>query len=198
MNLRLAFSLLIPLALGCLGVKRGDEGGGEIPDGPVRDSGMLVPDGDVFIPEGCVQVRRVIDGDTFTYVNAAGIEIRVRLLGINTRERGKPCYGTGRNALSFLIGGQIVRIDGDDHAGNLDDDDRELRYASLCGSAEIGEVNVQMVRGGWACVYDFFAEGLMLEEALREAERLAAQDPNPSESSCWIEDPGFCNLSESS
>lgn len=188
MILRLALSILIPMALaGCLGTKRGKDE--ESPDGSVKDSGTVPPDEGVIIPEGCVEVSRVIDGDTFEYVDLAGQEIRVRMLGINTPEEGETCYGTGRNALSSLIGGRIVSLIGDDNTADLDKYGRELRYVSLCGSTEIGEVNLQMVRGGWACVFEYFAEGLKLEAALRAAEGDAANDS----SGCWKDHSGYCD-----
>jgi endonuclease YncB( thermonuclease family) len=183
-------SILLPIALvGCLGTKRGDGEDDGGPDGSTGDSGTTPPDGDVFIPEGCIAVSRVIDGDTFAYVNPQGEEIRVRLLGINTPERGEACHETGRNALSSLIGGRIIRIDGDDNADNVDIYDRELRYVSLCGSTDIGEINLQMVEGGWACVFDAFVDGLMLEAALRAAERDAAS----AQAGCWEDNSRFCN-----
>lgn len=51
------------------------------------------------------RVTNVIDGDTFDTPNR-----RVRLAGVDTPERGQPGYEKAKQALTDLIGGQVVDI----------------------------------------------------------------------------------------
>lgn len=183
--------IVVSLALSCGVISRRDGKKPEVTDASVGDAGSVnsQPDGDVFIPEGCVEVSRVIDGDTFDYRNGNGEDIRVRMLGINTRESGQTCYETGRNALSSLIRGKYIRLARDENADNKDQYGRELRYVTLCESTEMGATNLQMVRGGWGCVNEYWVEGLALEDALRDAQSEASRN----RSGCWEDNSRFCS-----
>lgn len=183
--------IIVSLALGCGGSSRKEGKKEEVSDASGGDAGSVntQPDGDVFIPEGCVEVSRVIDGDTFDYRNENGEDIRVRMLGINTRESGQTCFETARNALSSLIRGKYIRLARDKNADNKDQYGRELRYVTPCESTEMGETNLQMVQGGWACVYEYWVDGLALEDSLREAQGEASRN----RSGCWEDNSRFCS-----
>lgn len=188
MNWRLPLQLLVPVTLalvaaGCGVASRREEGEDGGPDGAPADSGQL-PD---TLPDYCRLVSRVIDGDTIDYVDRQGGKVRVRLLGIDTKERGEPCYDRGRSALTALIGGQYIRMENDPGAEDRDRYDRELRYVSPCEDQAVGSINLRMVEEGLACV--FMANGLGLEAALRTAEREAAR----TRRGCWENDPRFCS-----
>jgi micrococcal nuclease len=79
-----------------------------------------------------VRVERVVDGDTLD-VTSGGETLRVRVYGINTPERGQPCYGEATRRLEALAGAE-VRLLPDER---LEDRyGRELRYlAGLDGNS---------------------------------------------------------------
>lgn len=184
--------ILVSLALSCRGSDSGEVGPEGASDGAALDSRTVktAPDGDVFIPNGCVEVSYVVDGDTFHYRDPkGGKDIKVRMLGINTREEGQTCYETGRNALASLLRGKYVRLERDPSADNLDQYDRELRYVTPCESDDTGSINIQMIRGGWACVLENWVDGLELEGALRAAQNTASQ----KRPGCWRDNPRFCS-----
>jgi endonuclease YncB( thermonuclease family) len=53
------------------------------------------------------KVLAVSDGDTFT-MEADGAKIRVRICGIDARERGQAGYGQAAGVLSSMIEGKTV------------------------------------------------------------------------------------------
>lgn len=90
-----------------------------------------------LLTDGEFQVKRVVDGDTFVYVNATGEDKTVRLLGVDTPETKDPrkpvqCFGKeASDETKSLIDGKIVKIASDPKADNLDRYQRELRYVYL-------------------------------------------------------------------
>jgi endonuclease YncB( thermonuclease family) len=100
---------------------------------PVPDPGGPGPD--------AVSVTEVTDGDTI--VVSGGV--RVRLIGIDTPERGQCGFHEASDALEALIGGRRVVL----AAGARDDSDRYgrlLRYVEADGT----DLNLEMVRRGHA------------------------------------------------
>lgn len=88
-------------------------------------------------------VSSVIDGDTIKLQNGE----RVRLLGINTPEKGQPYYEEATNGLKKLVEGKTVTLERD-----IEDKDqygRLLRYIYVADTF----VNLEMVREGYANVY---------------------------------------------
>lgn len=88
-------------------------------------------------------VSSVIDGDTVKLQNGE----KVRLLGINTPEKGQPYYDEATNRLKELIEGKTVTLEKD-----VDDKDqygRLLRYIYIDDTL----VNLEMVREGYGNVY---------------------------------------------
>lgn len=88
-------------------------------------------------------VTRVIDGDTIVIEGGE----RVRLLDIDTPERGEPCYSNATNRLKELIDGKEVILE--KRGEDKDVYDRLLRYVFLNNTL----VNLVMVREGWANMY---------------------------------------------
>lgn len=93
------------------------------------------------------EVVRVIDGDTLMFED----EVRVRLLGIDTPERGECFYEESKKYVEDLIEGEVVRIEkdisGSDRVGRL------LRYVYVpSDSPEEDDLFLQdhLVREGYA------------------------------------------------
>ncbi|HLC78195.1 MAG TPA: thermonuclease family protein [Candidatus Nanoarchaeia archaeon] len=87
-------------------------------------------------------VERIVDGDTII-VNGSS----VRLLGINTPEKGEVYYEEAKKFLNETIHGEVVRL----RMGKEDTDlyGRKLRYVFL----EERNINLEIVGGGYANFY---------------------------------------------
>ncbi len=88
-------------------------------------------------------VTRVIDGDTIVIEGGQ----RIRLLNIDTRERGENCYNEAKERLEELILLKNITIERDKE--NKDRYDRLLRYVYIGDEM----INIQLVREGLAIVY---------------------------------------------
>lgn len=85
------------------------------------------------------RVSEVIDGDT---IELEGVG-RVRLIGVDTPERGEECYEEATDFLRRRVGGKTVRY--------RDQQDREDRYdRALLDIFRGGElVNLDIAQAGW-------------------------------------------------
>jgi len=119
---------------------------------------LLLLIGCVYDPEG---VRYVIDGDTFVLNNGE----TVRLLGIDTPERGDINYNRAAYELQRRIAGRELELEGEEND----------RYGRSLREVFVNEdhVNVDMVRSGWARAYLHKGSKyeLILEEVQLEAQQ---------------------------
>jgi endonuclease YncB( thermonuclease family) len=137
-------------------------------------------------------VTTVIDGDTIRVNNAAGTDVRVRLIGINTPEADE-CFGPeSTEALEMLVDGKKITMVGD--VADMDDFSRLLRYVYLPDGTFVNEV---MVRQGFAVANEYppnVAQSEVLATALKRAKSedlgLWADDScgEPSEATLVITD----------
>ncbi|MFZ6015940.1 MAG: thermonuclease family protein [Patescibacteria group bacterium] len=128
-------------------------------------------------------VIHVVDGDTITVKldSDPNLEVKVRLLGINTPETVDPrrpveCFG--KQASDFakeLLSHQRVRLEADPEADEIDKYGRLLRNVYLPDGTD---VNALLVADGYANAYVSFpqnqerkAELRRLESEARQAER---------------------------
>ncbi len=86
----------------------------------------------------------VIDGDTFRVVGPGG-EQTVRMIGINTPERGECFYDEAAAALRFSLGDRPLRLVED--VSEVDQYGRLLRYVELEDGTDVG---AELVRAGYA------------------------------------------------
>lgn len=107
-------------------------------------------------------VTRVVDGDTLVIEGGE----RVRLLGMDTQESGKPCYETSKERLEELVLKKTVRIErnGEDQYG------RTLAYVFLDGTL----INRKLVEEGLAVAY-FYEEGGKYMDSIKSAEQEAME-----------------------
>ncbi len=110
-------------------------------------------------------VTRVVDGDTIVVEGGN----RIRLLDIDTPERGETCYKEAKNRLAELIDGKLVILE----KMNEDKDqyDRLLRYVFYNGTS----INVLLVREGLANTY-FYNKNTPYYNQLIEAEQVAKRE----------------------
>lgn len=110
-----------------------------IPD--IRGRGANSPDDStgVTVPGAVtVQVLQVIDGDTLD-VRAAATDLRVRLYGVDTPERGEACYQEATDRLQELAGPAVQLLP---DARAQDQFGRELRYVYALDGTFIDEALV--------------------------------------------------------
>lgn len=93
-------------------------------------------------------VTRVIDGDTIV-VLLDGREEKVRLIGIDTPEKGRPYFSEATRKTAELVLGKEVKLEKD--VSERDKYGRLLRYV-YTGSLF---VNAELVRQGYAMVYTY-------------------------------------------
>ena len=128
-------------------------------------TGETVRDFEV-IREGPFEVVNVIDGDTADLDNGW----RLRFSGINTPETGECYYQEAKDELKRLILGKQVYLENDyTDAGKYD---RKLRYVFVDDLL----VNEELVRGGFAKVYDKYKDDTRMYERLKDVEFLAARE----------------------
>jgi len=117
------------------------------------------------------RVVDVIDGDTVD-VLCGDREERVRLLNVDTPERGQPGYREARDYLSALVEDRSVRLlfetPGQPGRGGFG---RLLAYlVSESGS----NINLELIRQGWSPYYRKYGDG-RFPEAFQEAEEAARE-----------------------
>jgi micrococcal nuclease len=108
---------------------------------------LAAPDGR-FTQTGTVS--NVIDGDTLDVVLASGKRERVRLIGIDTPERGACYSATATSRARALAQAKRVVLKGDATQATRDRYGRLLAYVWLPGGKDLG---YQLVAGGFAKVY---------------------------------------------
>jgi endonuclease YncB( thermonuclease family) len=115
-------------------------------------------------------VTRVIDGDTVD-VRCGDFADRVRLLRIDTPERGQPGYYEARDTLAEMVQGREVYLEfetlGQPEPGT---------YGRLLAYLYIGDsnLNVEMVRQGWSPFWTKYGTGRLSGE-FQKAEMEARQ-----------------------
>lgn len=136
------------------------------------------PDGD---PAGASSdgwtVVHVVDGDTLDVRDGGGAEARVRLIGIDTPERGECGYEPATDLLARLTLGRPVRL----VAGARDDADaygRLLRYVDVDIDRRTVDAGLAVVRAGLAVTRYDSRDGYGAHA--READYLRADDASAS------------------
>ena len=120
--------------------------GGPAGDGPGPDAGPTAS-------QSGWQVTRVVDGDTVE-VSRDGVVERVRLLGIDTPERGECGFAEATALVGDLVAGREVTL----VEGNRDDRDRYdrlLRFVEVTVDGVVVDVGLRQLEAGLAAeVYD--------------------------------------------
>jgi micrococcal nuclease len=115
-------------------------------------------------------VSHVVDGDTIDVRLASGVTVRVRVIGIDTPERGA-CYANAATArTSALARGKRVILRGDATQDTHDRYSRLLAYVMVRGSLDMG---AQLLAGGYARVYIYAGRPFLRTAAYQRAEQAA-------------------------
>jgi micrococcal nuclease len=110
------------------------------------------------------EVSDIIDGDTIKLTNGE----RVRLIGINTPEKGQPYFQQATDRLEELIGSNPVKLEKDEE--DKDQYGRWLRYIYINDTF----VNLEMVKSGFAIAYEF-QPNVKHSDKFNEAEQKARE-----------------------
>ncbi|MBS3050761.1 MAG: thermonuclease family protein [Candidatus Aenigmarchaeota archaeon] len=110
-------------------------------------------------------VTKVIDGDTVVI----GGGQRVRLLSIDTRERGENCYNEAKQRLEELVLLKNITLERDKE--DKDRYDRLLRYIYVGDEM----INIQMIEEGLAVAY-IYEPNVKYRSAFLEAETAARDE----------------------
>ncbi len=119
----------------------------------------------IFEPRQETTVTQIIDGDTLVVEGGA----RIRLLGMNTPEKGEKFYSEAKEFLANLTFKKTVTLEKD--IENKDQYDRYLRYIWIDGTL----VNLELVRNGfaYALVYE---PNIKYQAEIAEAEQEAKEE----------------------
>lgn len=123
------------------------------------------PQAPVNIPglaDGEKMVTKIIDGDTVIIEGGSS----VRLLGIDTDEKGYPCFASAKQRLEELVLNKVVFLERDTE--DQDQYKRYLRYLILGGE----NINLKMVKEGFA-VARFSPDNKKYRKEITDAEKEA-------------------------
>jgi micrococcal nuclease len=116
------------------------------------------------------RVLRVIDGDTLV-VRVDGEPRRVRLIGIDTPERGDCGFRRATTELRRRVGGRRVVLEADPTQDREDRYGRLLAYVRRPGAERTAQE--ALLRSGWAEVYVYGGRPFRRVAAFRAAARSA-------------------------
>ena len=129
-----------------------------------------------LMPAGGVETRRdtnVVDGDTVDVASASGSQERIRVIGVDTPERGECGFADASAALAALVQGKSVTL----AAGARDDRDhygRLLRYLDVSGQ----DAGLALIQAGYAIARYDSRDGYGRHP--REASYVAADAASPN------------------
>ncbi len=126
-------------------------------------------------------VLRVVDGDTLV-VRRDGRKERVRLLYINTPERGRDGFEDAARALRSLVDRGEIRLAFEaEKSGRRDRYGRILAYVISDGR----NVNVEMVRAGWTRFWTRYGRGTIADRFIRAEKEARARDTGLWNAGAW-------------
>jgi len=90
-------------------------------------------------------VSKIVDGDTIRVLSSAGVEEKVRFIGIDASERGECGFAEASDALTALLSGKTVILS----RGTPDDRDK---YGRLLRYVDVGALDAgfELIQGGFA------------------------------------------------
>jgi micrococcal nuclease len=146
-------------------------------------------------PTGSFQLRgsvvHVVDGDTIDVALDHGARTRIRLIGVDTPERGQCFFTRATNVTARLSAEKRVVLRGDATQATHDKYGRLLAYVWLPGGHDLG---LQLLRAGVARVYVYDRPFTRLAVYDR-AERAAKRSPTSLWHRCAVQHKGRCDPS---
>ena len=115
--------------------------------------------------ENTAMVEYVIDGDTIIVEGGA----RIRLLGIDAREKGEGCYQEAKERLEELVLGKLVRLE--KGQSDVDKYGRCLRFIFY----EAQNISLELAREGFAKAA-FYGQDFSYRQEILEAQKQAIEN----------------------
>ena len=146
------------------------------------------PNGSFTLRGGVVHV---VDGDTIDVALDSGRRTRVRLIGVDTPERGQCFFTRASNLTARLAASKRVALQGDPTQATHDKYGRLLAYVWLPGGHDLC---LQLLRNGVARVYVYDRPFKRLS-VYNRAERAAKRRPSSLWHRCAARHTGKCDPS---
>lgn len=146
-------ALMIIWVMGCNQQIPPDSNLPDTPNKPASDSRESITGKVVSIP----------DGDTFTLLDQAGKEHRVRLQGIDAPERTMAYSRKATEALKSTVDGKAVEV----RFKERDHYERILGHVYVAGAY----INLELIKNGWAWHYKRYSDDPDMAEAEKVARR---------------------------
>lgn len=108
------------------------------------------------------KVVAIADGDTFTLLRNDNKQLKIRLHGVDSPERGQDFGANAKQGLSSLIFGQTVRME-------EKDTDRYGRTVAIVYTQANVCVNEQLLKDGWVWHYKEYDRNPVWDNFEREA-----------------------------
>lgn len=121
------------------------------------------------------RVVKIADGDTFTLLVNGNEQVKIRLDGIDAPEKGQAYGNKAKEYLSGMIWGEPVTV-------NVKSKDRYGRSIGKVSTPTISDVNLEMIRAGYAWLYRDYNNDktyTAAENQARKNMRGLWQDKNP-------------------
>ena len=121
------------------------------------------------------RVVKIADGDTFTLLVNGNEQVKIRLDGIDAPEKGQAYGNKAKEYLSGMILGEPVTV-------NVKSKDRYGRSIGKVSTPTISDVNLEMIRAGYAWLYRDYNNDktyTAAENQARKNMRGLWQDKNP-------------------
>jgi endonuclease YncB( thermonuclease family) len=136
-------------------------------------------------------VVHVVDGDTIDVSLASGRRERVRLIGVDTPERGQCFFTRATDVTARLAANKRVVLQGDPTQATRDRYSRLLAYVWLAGGHDLG---LQLLRAGVARVYVYDRPFVRLA-VYNRAEQAAKKRPSSLWHRCYARSGHRCDPS---
>ena len=121
------------------------------------------------------RVVKIADGDTFTLLVNEQEQIKIRLDGIDAPEKGQAYGNRAKEYLSSMISGVLVTVE-------IKSIDRYGRSIGKVSTSTIADVNIEMIKAGYAWQYREYNNDktyTSAENQARKNKRGLWQDKNP-------------------
>jgi micrococcal nuclease len=116
------------------------------------------------------RVVHVVDGDTLDVQVPGKGKVRVRVIGIDTPERGVCYFAQSTQRANALANGKEVVLHGDRTQATLDRYGRLLAYVDIGGKVDLG---LQLIEGGFGKVYVYGGKPFLRVGPYRKAQQTA-------------------------
>lgn len=115
-------------------------------------------------------VQRAVDGDTLIGYFVARVEHEVRLLSVDTPERGKPYFKEATQETADMVEGKVVALEFEADMYKRDKYGRLLAYVYAPDGTNL---NLDLVQKGLSPYYDKYGPGLYPDEFTKAAKEAA-------------------------